>query len=138
MALRVSGSLSSASTVPSGSAAKASSVGAKTVYGPAPLSVSTRPAAVAAASNVLNEPASVATSTMSPTAAADSLGASLIGASLIGTSDAGAAVAGAAVAGAVAAPPAEQAAMTMVVAAASGNRSVRFIRVSIQSLVLGI
>ena len=65
MPARASGSASRASTVPSGSAAKASSVGANTVNGPSPLSVSTRPAAVAAASRVLNEPAAAAVSTMS-------------------------------------------------------------------------
>jgi hypothetical protein len=53
------------STVPSGSAANASSVGANTVKGPSLLSVSTRPAASAAASKVLNDPAAAAVSTMS-------------------------------------------------------------------------
>src|SRR5271157_3997334 len=53
------------STVPSGSLAKASSVGARTVNGPWPLSVSTRSAALTAATRVLNEPAPTAVSTMS-------------------------------------------------------------------------
>ena len=58
-------SLSNASTVPAGSLAKASSVGAKTVKGPAPLRVSTKPAAVTAATRVVKEPAETAVSTMS-------------------------------------------------------------------------
>ncbi len=58
-------SLSNASTVPAGSFAKASSVGAKTVNGPTPLSVSTNPAALTAATRVLKEPALAAVSTMS-------------------------------------------------------------------------
>src|SRR3954449_4776384 len=74
--LRASGSLSRPSTVPAGSLANASSVGAKTVYGPAPLRVSTSPAAVAAVSRVLNDPAAAAVSTMSFIAAADAIGAS--------------------------------------------------------------
>ena len=41
------------STVPAGSLAKASSVGAKTVKGPGPSRVSTRPAALTAATRVL-------------------------------------------------------------------------------------
>jgi hypothetical protein len=45
--------------------AKASSVGAKTVNGPLPLSVSTRPAACSAVARVLNWPAATAVSTMS-------------------------------------------------------------------------
>src|SRR6187399_1302994 len=57
--------LSSDSTVPAGSLAKASSVGANTVNGPAPFSVVTRSAAVSAAASVLNEPAATAVSTMS-------------------------------------------------------------------------
>src|SRR5579864_2541787 len=44
---------SSVSTVPAGSLANASLVGAKTVNGPAPLSVSTRPAAFTAATRVV-------------------------------------------------------------------------------------
>ena len=48
-----------------GSLANASSVGAKTVNGPGPLSVGTRPAAVRAAASVLNDPAPTAVSTMS-------------------------------------------------------------------------
>src|SRR3954465_3350687 len=56
---------SSVSTVPAGSLAKASSVGAKTVNGPGPLSVSTSPAACRAAASVLNDPAATAVSTMS-------------------------------------------------------------------------
>ena len=47
------GSSSNDSTVPSGKAANAASVGAKTVKGPSPDKVSTRPAAITAASNVL-------------------------------------------------------------------------------------
>ena len=42
--------------MPAGSAAKAASVGANTVYGPLPWSVSTRPAALTAAKSVVNEP----------------------------------------------------------------------------------
>ena len=53
------------STVPSGSLANASSVGAKTVNGHSLFSVATRSAAVTAATSVLNMPASTATSTMS-------------------------------------------------------------------------
>ena len=56
--------------MPAGRAAKAASVGAKRVNGPAPLSVSTSPAAVAALSSVVKLPAEVATPTMSPAAAA--------------------------------------------------------------------
>ena len=44
--------------------AKASLVGAKTVKGPAPARVSTRPAAVTAATNVLNLSSPTAISTM--------------------------------------------------------------------------
>ncbi len=57
--------LTRSSTVPAGSLAKASSLGAKTVNGPGPFSVSTRPAAVTAATRVLNEPAATAVSTIS-------------------------------------------------------------------------
>lgn len=57
--------LTSVSTVPAGSFANASSEGANTVNGPAPLRVSTSPAAVTAATSVLNEPAATAVSTMS-------------------------------------------------------------------------
>jgi hypothetical protein len=53
------------STVPAGSFAKAASEGAKTVNGPLPFRVSVRPAAVTAATRVLNEPAAMAVSTMS-------------------------------------------------------------------------
>ena len=67
------GSLSSVSTVPAGSLAKASSVGAKTVNGPSPLRVSTRPAASRAAASVVKSPAATAVSTMSAEAI-DSLG----------------------------------------------------------------
>jgi hypothetical protein len=52
------------STVPGGSFAKASSVGAKTVTVSFPLRVSTRPAAVRAAVRVLKEPAMTAVSTI--------------------------------------------------------------------------
>ena len=48
-----------------GSLAKASSVGANTVKGPAPFSAGTRPAAVRAAARVLNDPAETAVSTIS-------------------------------------------------------------------------
>ena len=54
------------STVPAGSASNAASVGANTVNGPSPLSVSTNPAALTAATSVLNLPAPTAVSTMSP------------------------------------------------------------------------
>ena len=53
------------STVPLGSFAKASSLGAKTVKGPSPLRVSTKPAAVKAAARVLKLPLLTAVSTMS-------------------------------------------------------------------------
>ena len=56
---------SSSSSVPAGSLANASSVGANTVNGPAPLSVSTSPAACSAFASVVNEPAPTAVSTMS-------------------------------------------------------------------------
>ena len=58
------GLLTPASTVPAGSLPNASSVGAKTVNGPSPESVSANPAAVTAATSVLNEPAAIAVSTM--------------------------------------------------------------------------
>src|SRR5580765_8529553 len=51
--------------VPGGSFANAASVGAKTVKGPGPLSVSTSPAASSAVARVVNEPAATAVSTMS-------------------------------------------------------------------------
>ena len=51
--------------MPFGSLANASSVGAKTVKGPVPDSVSTRPAAWTAATSVLNDPAPTAVWTMS-------------------------------------------------------------------------
>ena len=95
--------------MPAGRAANASSVGAKTVNGPSPLRVSTRPAAVAAVSRVLNEPALVATSTMSPASAAME----------------GAAVAGAGVAGAGVAAVVEHA-DTARATAATESRMVRF------------
>ena len=57
--------LSRSSTVPAGSLANASSVGAKTVNGPVPFSVSTSPAAFSAAVSVLKLPAATAVSTMS-------------------------------------------------------------------------
>ena len=57
--------LMSSSTVPAGSLAKASSVGAKTVNGPGDFMVSTRPAAPSAAARVLKVPAPTAVSTMS-------------------------------------------------------------------------
>src|SRR6478735_6903442 len=59
------GSLSRVSTVPAGSLAKSSSVGANTVNGPSPLRVSTRPAAWRAAARVVKLPAATAVSTMS-------------------------------------------------------------------------
>ena len=63
--------LRSDSTVPLGSLANASSVGAKTVKGPFPLRVSTRPAALTAATSVLKLPAPTAVSTMSFLGAAE-------------------------------------------------------------------
>ena len=45
--------ISSESTAPAGSSAKAALVGANTVKGPAPFSVSTRPAALTAATRVV-------------------------------------------------------------------------------------
>ena len=53
------------STVPAGSLEKASSVGAKTVNGPVPLSVATRFVAVSAAARVVKVPAAPAVSMMS-------------------------------------------------------------------------
>src|SRR5690606_8603159 len=53
------------STVPAGSFANAASVGANTVNGPGPLSVSTRPAASSDAARVLNWPAATAVWTIS-------------------------------------------------------------------------
>ena len=50
--------------MPAGSFANAVSDGARTVNGPAPLSVSTKPAAETAATSVLNEPAPIAVSTI--------------------------------------------------------------------------
>ena len=61
---------SSASSVPAGSFANGSSVGANTVKGPAPFSVSTRSAAWSAFASVLNDPAATAVSTMSLSAVA--------------------------------------------------------------------
>jgi hypothetical protein len=57
-------SFSRASIVPAGSLAKASSVGAKTVKGPGPESVSTRPAALTAVTKVPKLPTAMAVSTM--------------------------------------------------------------------------
>ena len=57
--------LISSSTVPAGSLAKAASVGANTVNGPALFIVSTRPAAPSAAARVLKAPAPTAVSMMS-------------------------------------------------------------------------
>ena len=65
MFFSLSGSFSSASTVPAGSLANASSVGANTVNGPAPFNVSTSPAALTAATSVLKSPAETAVSTIS-------------------------------------------------------------------------
>ena len=56
--------------MPSGSLAKASSVGAKTVNGPSPFRALTRSALVRAAARVLKLPAATAVSTMSALAAA--------------------------------------------------------------------
>ena len=54
MAVNFGMSANNASTVPAGNFANASSVGANTVKGPALFKVSTKPAAVTAAANVLN------------------------------------------------------------------------------------
>src|SRR3954469_25660585 len=54
------------SSVPAGRAAKAASVGAKTVNGPGPLSVSTKPAAFTASTRTVKSSAAAATSTMVP------------------------------------------------------------------------
>src|SRR3954462_7398490 len=62
---------SSDSTVPAGSLANASSVGANTVNGPAPFNVSISPAAVRALASVVNDPAATAVSTMSLSARAE-------------------------------------------------------------------
>ena len=58
-------SFSRLSTVPAGSLAKASSVGANTVNGPAPFSVGIRPATVTAAAKDLKVPAATAESMLS-------------------------------------------------------------------------
>ena len=50
--------------MPAGSFANASSLGAKTVRGPGPDNVSTQSAALTALTNVLNDPAAIAVSTM--------------------------------------------------------------------------
>ena len=65
--------------MPSGSAAKASSVGAKTVSGPSPASASTRPAACTAVTRVVKRPSATAMSTIVPgcSAAGSSAGASV-------------------------------------------------------------
>src|ERR687894_649125 len=63
------GSCRRVSTVPSGRAANASSVGAKTVKGPSPRSVSSSPAAWTAVTRVSKSPAATAVSTMSSVAA---------------------------------------------------------------------
>ncbi len=81
---RAAGSASRVSSVPAGRAAKAASVGAKTVNGPGPCSVSTNPAAVAALSRVPNEPAALAVATMSPAGAMLSAGAEVAGAGVAG------------------------------------------------------
>jgi len=60
------------STVPSGRSAKASSVGANTVKGPSPERVSTKSAAITAATKVPNDPLPMATSTIVPKSQADS------------------------------------------------------------------
>jgi hypothetical protein len=70
MAARPSGSARSVSSVPGGRAANASSVGAKTVKGPSPRSVSSRPAAWTAVTSVVKSPAAMAVSTMSSVAVA--------------------------------------------------------------------
>src|SRR5664279_1818749 len=114
--LRAAGSLRRPSSVPAGSAAKAASVGANTVKGPLPWSVSTRPAALTAVSRVLNEPASVAVSTMSlAMAAADAEGAMLGDAAAVAAGVAVGAVVGAALGEAAL----EQAAIAM---ASAGTR----------------
>ena len=82
--------------MPAGSAAKAASVGANTVKGPLPWSVSTRPAALTAVSRVLNEPASVAVSTMSLVMAAADADGAVLGAAVVGAGVAAGAVVGAA------------------------------------------
>ncbi len=61
---------------PGGSAAKASSVGAKTVYGPSPAKVSSKPAAWIALTSVWNFSLSVALSTKVPLVGAASVEAS--------------------------------------------------------------
>src|SRR6478735_2184077 len=114
--LRAAGSLSRPSRVPAGSAAKAASVGANTVKGPLPCSVSTSPAAVAAVRRVLKEPASVAVWTMSLAMVAAEAEGALLGTGAV----AGAAVGVGAVVGAtVGEAAAEQAAMAM---ASAGTR----------------
>ena len=103
--------------MPAGSAAKAASVGANTVKGPLPWSVSTRPAAWTAVSRVLNEPASVAVWTMSLAMAAAEAEGAMLGdaAAVVGT---GVAV-GAVVGDALGEAALEQAAIAM---ASAGTR----------------
>ncbi len=66
--------------MPSGSLAKASSVGANTVKGPSPLSVSTRSAAPKAAARVVKRPSATAVSTMS-----DNIGSGIAVGSTVGS-----------------------------------------------------
>lgn len=65
MSLALFSGFNKSSTVPLGSLAKASSVGANTVKGPGPFNVSTKPAAPRAAAKVEKDPAATAVSTMS-------------------------------------------------------------------------
>ena len=64
MSLALFSGFTSISTVPAGSLAKAASVGAKTVNGPGPWRVSTRPAAFTAATSVVWSFEAAAFSTM--------------------------------------------------------------------------
>src|SRR4051794_38110234 len=114
--LSAAGSLRRPSSVPAGSAAKAASVGAKTVKGPSPWSVPTSPAAVAAARRVLNDPASVAVATMSLAMAAVDADGAMLGAAAV--AEAGAWV-GAAVGATLGVAALEQAAIAI---ASAGTR----------------
>ena len=64
MLLSASGSASSASSVPSGSASKAAFVGANTVNGPTPRSVSSKPVAMRASTKIEKSGLPAAMSTM--------------------------------------------------------------------------
>lgn len=64
MAVKAGMSCSRDLTVPAGSLANGSSVGANTVNGPSPFSVSTSPVASSEAASVVNDPVSTAVATV--------------------------------------------------------------------------